>query len=207
MRKCRPVRLGPAAAVFAFAGVLLAACNNLIPDIHDPKGQAPNIQDQVQSIDLLPRFPQPSGSATANRSRGSRDVVYNGSAENADAANPSSTAEGAEPAATGDGYDLSFENAPVTTVAKVILGDILGVGYIIDPRVQGTVTLTSGRPVAKSDVLFVLESALRVSNVALVRDTNGYRLVPGNEAIANGRLDVVTANNARPQAGYGISVV
>jgi general secretion pathway protein D len=206
LRKCRPVRLGPAAAVFAFAGVLLAACNNLIPDIHDPKGQAPNIHDQVQSIDLLPRFPQSSGPATTNRSRGSRDVVYNASAENADAANPPATVEGAEPAATGDGYDLSFENAPVTTVAKVILGDILGVGYIIDPRVQGTVTLTSGRPVAKSDVLFVLESALRVSNVALVRDASGYRLVPANEAVANGRIDV-SADGRSPQAGYGVTIV
>ncbi len=71
---------------------------------------------------------------------------------------------------------------------------------------QGTVTLSSGRPVAKSDVLFVLESALRVSNVALVRDTNGYRLVPINEAIANGRLDVA-ADGRMPQAGYGVSVV
>ena len=59
---------------------------------------------------------------------------------------------------------------------------------------------------AKSDVLYVLESALRVSNVALVRDTDGYRLVPMNEAIANGRLDVA-ADGRTPQAGYGVSVV
>ena len=133
-------------------------------------------------------------------------MVYNGSAESADGNTGRDAVEGAEPAASGDGYDLSFENAPVTTVAKVILGDILGVGYIIDPRVQGTVTLSSGRPVAKSDVLYVLESALRVSNVALVRDTDGYRLVPVNEAIASGRLDVA-ADGRTPQAGYGVSVV
>ena len=189
--------------VFAFAGMLLAACNNLIPD--GPKTQSPNILDQVQSVDLLPRFPQSSGPATINRSKSARAVVYNGSAESADRSTPV-TIEGAGPSSTGDGYDLSFENAPVTTVAKVILGDILGAGYIIDPRVQGTVTLSSGRPVAKSDVLYVLESALRVSNVALVHDTNGYRLVPANEAIANGRLDV-SADGRLPQPGYGVSVV
>ena len=27
---------------------------------------------------------------------------------------------------------------PVASVAKVVLGDMLGVGYVIDPRVQGT---------------------------------------------------------------------
>ncbi|MBI2715621.1 MAG: type II secretion system secretin GspD [Rhizobiales bacterium] len=183
---------------------MLAACNNLIPD--NAQKASPNILDQTQSIDLLPRFPEPSGPATANRSKDFRGVVYNGAADRADST-PVVTLEGAEPSASGDGYDLNFENAPVTTVAKVILGDILGTGYIIDPRVQGTVTLTSGRPVPKSEVLYVLESALRVSNVALVRESNGYRLVPGNEAVANGRLDVVTANSGRPQAGYGISVV
>ena len=183
--------------------MLLAACNNLIPD--GPKTQSPNILDQVQSVDLLPRFPQPSGPATINRSKDTRAVVYNRSAESADPITTGSV-EGAALSPTGDGYDLSFENAPVTTVAKVILGDILGVGYIIDPRVQGTVTLSSGRSVAKSDVLYVLESALRVSNVALVQDTNGYRLVPANEAVANGRLDV-SADGRVPQPGYGVSVV
>jgi general secretion pathway protein D len=202
VRKRRPVRIGLAAVVFAFAGGLLAACNNFLPD--SPKAQSPNIQDHVQSLDLLPRFPQ-SGPATVNRGRDPRAVVYNGSAESADG-NTGVTQQGAEPAASGDGYDLSFENAPVATVAKVILGDILGVGYIIDPRAQGTITLSSGRPVAKSDVLYVLESALRVSNIALVRNAEGYRLVPMNEAIAGGRLDVA-ADGRTPQAGYGVSVV
>ena len=202
VRKRRPVHIGVTAVVFAVASGLLASCNNFLPD--SPKAQSPNIQDHVQSLDLLPRFPQ-SGPATVSRGRDPRAVVYNGSAESADG-NTGVTQQGAEPAASGDGYDLSFENAPVATVAKVILGDILGVGYIIDPRAQGTITLSSGRPVAKSDVLYVLENALRVSNIALVRNAEGYRLVPMNEAIASGRLDVA-ADGRTPQAGYGVSVV
>ena len=59
-----------------------------------------------------------------------------------------------------EGFSLNFENTPVATVAKVVLGDILNVGYVIDPRAQGTISLSSGRPVAKSDMLFVLENAL-----------------------------------------------
>jgi len=50
------------------------------------------------------------------------------------------------------------------------LGDILGVGYTIDARVQGTVNLSSGRPVPRKDLLYALESALRVNNIALLRD-------------------------------------
>ena len=37
---------------------------------------------------------------------------------------PAST--GAQPATNGEGYELNFENTPVTGVAKVVLGDILG---------------------------------------------------------------------------------
>jgi type II secretory pathway component GspD/PulD (secretin) len=97
---------------------------------------------------------------------------------------------GAMAAPNGEGYDLKFENVPVATLAKVILGDVLGVGYTIDQRVQGTVSLASGRPVPKSDILFVLENALRLSNVALVHDVLGYRLMPVAEAIGTGQLDV-----------------
>ena len=43
-------------------------------------------------------------------------------------------------------------------------------------------TLASVRPVAKADALYVLENALRMSGVALVRDRSGYRLVPSPEA-------------------------
>ena len=109
-----------------------------------------------------------------------------------------------QPAASGSGYDLNFENTPVTTVAKVVLGDILNTGYTIDPRVQGTVSLVSVRPVAKSDIVFVLESALRLSGVVLVRDSAGYRLTPLGDAVGAGRVDSAAAS---PEPGYGVSVV
>jgi general secretion pathway protein D len=84
------------------------------------------------------------------------------------------------------------------------LGDILGTGYTIDPRVQGTISLVSGRPVAKSDILFVLEDALRLSGIVLVHDTAGYRLTPLGDAVGTGRID---AADASPEPGYGVSVV
>ena len=192
-----------AAAAIAVIGAFGAACNLQTTD--SDQNRSPNIHDQVNSIDLLPRFPQPGAPATVNRAPGARAAIFNGSDDAT--IDKTVTLDGAAPSPGGGGYDLNFENAPVTTVAKVILGDILGAGYVIDPRVQGTVTLTSGRSVAKGDVLFVLESALRTSNIALLRESTGYRLVPSPEAVAAGRLDVATANGPAPQPGYGISVV
>jgi general secretion pathway protein D len=89
-------------------------------------------------------------------------------------------------------------------VAKVVLGDILQTGYTIDPRVQGSVSLVSVRPVPKSDIIFVLESALRISGVALVRDTAGYRLTPLGDAVGGGRVDAAASS---PEPGFGVSVV
>jgi general secretion pathway protein D len=202
-RRRRRVHFGLAAGALIAAGVVLAACNVLLPDA--PKNQSPNILDQVQSIDLLPRYPLTGPGDGANRGRVQRDAVYNGTADPHSDDSPVVAVQGAAPSASGEGYDLNFENAPITTVAKVILGDILGAGYIIDPRVRGTVTLSSGRPVAKSDILFVLESALRVDGFALIHDAGGYRIIPGGDAIGAGGVDV--AANGQPRAGYGISVV
>ncbi len=186
--------------VLAGASLLLAACLMHEPSIEarpdDPRAQS--VTDEVRALDLSARGPQEVAPGSIGQPRPSRPAIYLG--------DPNATVSpvaGGESAAASDGYDLNFENAPVTTVAKVILGDILNVGYTIDPRVQGTVTLTSGRPVSKADALFVLEAALRMSNVALVHDREGYRLIPAADAVGGGSLDAAAAT--RP--GYGLSVV
>ena len=94
----------------------------------------------------------------------------------------------------------------MTTVAKVILGDILESGYTIDPRVQGTITLASGRPIPKADLPYVLENALRITGVALIRDGRGYRLIPSAEAVGSGGIDIA-GRRGGPEAGYGITVI
>src|SRR5262249_49056057 len=150
-----------------------------------------------------PRFPraaEPSGNPADRR----RPIVVEGGKAPSETAEAQALAQAAAATASGSGYDLNFENTPVTNVAKVILGDILGVGYTIDPRVQGTVSLASGRPVPKADILFVLENALRMSNVVLMRDAAGYRLMPLGEAIGAGAIDREASS---ADAGYGISVV
>ena len=179
--------------------MVLAACNLITLD-DEPK-RPPDAFDRVRSLDLLPRYPDPPEREPRGAGRQQGAVYYGAGApmlERVDAA------EQARAATAGEGYALNFEDTPITTVAKVVLGDILGVGYTIDPRVRGTISLASGRPVPKADILYVLENALRISNVVLVRDTAGYRLVPLAEAAGGGNID---AAPARAEPGYGISVV
>ena len=191
---------GICAALILLSTGLLVSCNSAIIGSSNDGSQL-DIMDKVRSLDLLPRQPQPvnGGLATSGQNRGSsRPAMYEGTDVTA------VSDERPQPASSGNGFDLNFENTPVATVAKVVLGDILGVGYTIDPRVQGTVSLVSVRPVAKSDIVFVLENALRLSGVVLIRDTAGYRLTPLGDAVGAGHVD---AADARPEPGFGVSVV
>jgi general secretion pathway protein D len=174
----------------------LTSCNSAT--VNSNGSQDVDVFDKVRSLDILPRYPTQAGTSTTSSGPRAQPLVFQGT-EVTDIATPRP-----QPAASGGGFDLNFESAPVATVAKVVLGDIMQTGYTIDPRVQGTVSLVSVRPVPKSDILFVLENALRISGVVLLRDTAGYRLTPVGDAIGAGRVDSATAN---PEPGYGVSVV
>jgi general secretion pathway protein D len=192
-------------AAIAWLAAILAACNPTPLD--RTASESPDALDRIRAADLLPRFPSPAAATQGTGAGGRGGVVSYGEivpvvSARSDAGGPAG-ANGA--GASGDGFSLNFENAPVTTVAKVILGDILGVGYTIDPRAQGTVSLSSGRPVPKKDMLLALESALRTSNLVLVKDPAGYRVVPATEAAGSGGID--NADLGSPEPGYGITII
>ena len=195
-----PVIRRSACAAFVLASLALLSSCNLATVGSSVEGSQLDISDKVRSLDLLPRQPQPVGATAAGygQNRNGGGAVYEGADITAVSDDRLQTT------ASGNGFDLNFENTPVATVAKVVLGDILHTGYTIDPRVQGTVSLVSVRPVPKSDIVFVLENALRLSGVVLLHDTSGYRLTPLGDAVGAGRVDAAAAN---PEAGYGVSVV
>jgi general secretion pathway protein D len=158
----------------------------------------PDPFDTIENVNLEPHFPQQLGHPPQPPKPMQGASFYGREATVVEAAPAQAAAD------TGDGYDLNFENAAVATVAKVILGDILGTGYTIDPRVQGTVTIASGRPVPKSNLIPVLENALRMSNVVLVAGDGGYRLIPSGDAQGTGATMRAGANG---EGGYGITAV
>jgi len=200
---------GHSRAAALCVGMSVAACSH--ESLEQRADQPQSAADIVRSVDLSPRF----NTATANANPSGPQprgfsVFGGGAASRAGAASAEAYAD--PPAAQAvaeidpkDGYTLNFENSPVSNVAKSVLGDILGVGYVIDPRVQGTITLSTGRPIAKRDVLFVLENGLKANNLAMIRDTGGYRILPANEALTGGVDPAEGAGVAEP--GYGLSVI
>ena len=110
-----------------------------------------------------------------------------------------------KPVPAGPPVTLSFENGDIREIIRNILGDLLAENYIIDPRVQGTVTMRTTSPVPRADVLPLLETILRANNVGLVRDGNYWRVLPLAEAT---RGNVIPAPvNQGSGAGRGASIV
>jgi general secretion pathway protein D len=102
----------------------------------------------------------------------------------------------------GDGVEINFDGADVQTVAKYLLGDVLQLNFVVDPRVQGNVTLASSGPIPRKDVLPAFESVLRMSNAAIVRSGNLVKIVPITDA---GSAGSVSAGAGEP--GFGVSLV
>jgi general secretion pathway protein D len=140
-------------ALAASALLALSACTGSLEQRTD---QPQNAADVIRSADLQPRSLQATRQPDANQPQ-AKSFSFFGAAAGpvADAARTETA-----PAEDKDGFALNFENSPVANVVKVVLGDIMGVGYVIDPRVQGTISLSSGRPIAKKDMLFVLAGFL-----------------------------------------------
>src|SRR3954452_50504 len=102
----------------------------------------------------------------------------------------------------GDGVEMNFEGADVQTVAKTLLGDILQLNFVVDPRVQGNVTLASAGPISRKDVLPAFESVLKMQNAAIVRTGDLVKVVPMAEASGSGAINVGTG-----EPGFGVSLV
>jgi general secretion pathway protein D len=110
--------------------------------------------------------------------------------------------QGAEPTEDGS-VRLNFDNAEIKTVAKAVLGDVLNLNYMIDPRVTGTISLASRKPIARRDLLALIESALRATNATLVQQGSVYRILPSTESTGLGHASV--GEEAAP--GYGLTVL
>ena len=77
---------------------------------------------------------------------------------------------------------LDFDRADLVSVVRVMMEDGLGANYLIDPRVSGSVTLRTNRPLQRSEVLPTLEEILRLNNAAVIERDGLFRVTPREEA-------------------------
>ena len=164
-----------------------------------------NAADVVRQADLRPRFPTPVHDNGGGGSKGGGFTLF-GSADPAPTATEGRGEASDAASETADGYTLNFDNSPVANVAKVVLGDLLGQRYTIDPRAQGTINLSSSRAIPKRELLFVLESGLKANNLTLIKEAGGYRIAPLADGSAFGATDRAGSPDAAAP-GYGMTVI
>ncbi|HET7156454.1 MAG TPA: secretin N-terminal domain-containing protein, partial [Hyphomicrobiaceae bacterium] len=96
-----------------------------------------------------------------------------------------------------DGVTLDLVEASVAEAARSILGDILGVNYVVSEKVKGAITIHTSKAVPKDALLDIFETALRGEGAAIVVQQDVYRIVPANEAVASATLYGKGANHRR----------
>ena len=106
-------------SAFLLTACIVTADQSVESNPKDPRAQ--DIADKIRSIDLLPRQTADTGATGLAQQSASRPRSISATARRRRARRCAER----EDAGSGSGYDLNFENAPVATVAKVILGDVL----------------------------------------------------------------------------------
>ncbi len=102
-------------------------------------------------------------------------------------------------------YTLNFEATDLQEVVKAILGDLLKMNYYIDPKVTGTITIQTSRPLRRDELLPTLDNLLRLNGATLIRAQGIYKVLPAPQA-ARGSPPA-TVRQVSAASGYGIRVV
>ena len=85
----------------------------------------------------------------------------------------------------GDDVSLIFQDAPLGEVATTILGDLMGMAYVLDERVTGNVSLKTGRPIPRNALVSVMEGILKANNAVLVDNNGIFHILPASENLTS----------------------
>lgn len=101
---------------------------------------------------------------------------------------------------------LDFVDADVRDVLRSVLGDMLKLPYVLDPQVNGTLTLKTGLPIKPEGVLPALETALKTIDAAMVVSNDMISIVP--IAVAQKQAGQAAGLDSGSDApGYAIEIV
>src|SRR4051812_49974849 len=90
---------------------------------------------------------------------------------------------------------LNFANAEIEAVARA-LASITGRNIVVDPRVKGTITLATDRPVPPAAAFNQFVATLRLSGFTVVESGGLLKVVPEAEAKLQG--GAVTVDGGGP---------
>jgi general secretion pathway protein D len=101
----------------------------------------------------------------------------------------------------GQTLSLTFDNAPIAAVADAVFGQALRRPFRIDPEVQGSITLRIAGFVTETDVVRIVDQALRATGAALTPEGQGYAIVPVAKAAVLTEAPIFGSATARAYTG------
>lgn len=101
---------------------------------------------------------------------------------------------------------LDFVDADVRDVLRSVLGEMLKLPYILDPQVNGRMTLKTGLPIKLQAVLPMLETSLKTLGAAMVVNNDLISIVPMTVAQKQAG-EVAGADRDSDAPGYAIEIV
>ncbi|MGP1691082.1 MAG: type II secretion system secretin GspD [Giesbergeria sp.] len=108
--------------------------------------------------------------------------------------------------ARGEKVSLNFENITVGNLAVALLGDLLKLSYTVDAGGDTVVSLRTSQPLARNQVLDVLDAVLLPHDLAIVRDNAGVYHVT-KRTVTVGARPVVGSARFKDLAGAGTVIV
>ncbi|MCF6288602.1 MAG: type II secretion system secretin GspD [Proteobacteria bacterium] len=78
-------------------------------------------------------------------------------------------------------HSLNLQDADIRLLIETV-SDITNKNFVLDPEVQGKVTIISGHPVSKEEIYSTFLSVLSVYGLAAVNDGNSIKIIPQTKA-------------------------
>jgi len=173
---------------------VLSGCGRTVPPTLVPEAPSSSPPSRLTGATMVTPANDPEATAAPILRRGSGIFTQS----------PGGT-HGLRLAAGGD-VELNFINTDIRVVADAVLGEMLGLAYSIDPKLQGAVTVRAVRPIPRDQLLGTFDTILREHGAALVTGGTMVQVVSLAEAPgAFGRPLPLSRTSEVP--GYSTAIV
>ncbi len=164
------------------AGIIEEAARNYEKTHPGAKGSATPSEEQAKTATpVIGKAPSPvSGRASTGFSRdryGAAKVFgKEGAAKQNISRSASLSSAGSGPEEEGQ-IIFNFDDADLYEVVKT-MAELLEINYIVDPGIQGKVTIHTARKLKKADLFPVFSQILELNGLAVMKEGNIYKIIP-----------------------------
>lgn len=187
-------------------GCSLSACqtldNSQVPA--DWSSEFPATTAAARSSGGSPRSDRSKGAPLLANARGGPSTLMEGSGRFV--GEPPTGSVGGPTDDVSDGVTINLVNVSAPQAAKSILGDILQAKYTVDPGIEGKITIQTPRPVSRSAVIDLFQSALRANNAAIVNNKGILRIVAADQTAVGASIRTEELPDSE-MIGSGLQVV